>query len=230
VLAINCQQRRGEYAISGGVEFFPGTSVSRWCTEWSDLLTDAISSAANTTNNNTATSTTASTTKSGGKKGGKRSAGATGSGKASPMSYNTDTQNLFVTFIKSDSSNAAPSLSVLSSNGKASSGTHQVDGDYALVGPYSSKNTTTSSSSSSSSSESAATTITDTNPTAASLDQLGPDKCSEEYSSNLLDILALAFTAVKLLFLLGQLGPLPRLIGHLEWARRASKKPLHETK
>ena len=55
-------------------------------------------------------------------------------------------------------------------------------------------------------------------------------KASKEYGNNLLDILALSFTAVKLLFLLGRLGDLPLLIQHIECARRASPKPLHETK
>ena len=58
----------------------------------------------------------------------------------------------------------------------------------------------------------------------------GPVQSAEEYSSNQLDILALAFTAIKLLFLLGQLGPLLPIIRYVEEARRASKKLLHETK
>jgi hypothetical protein len=201
VLAISSQQRRPEYDDSKGegrADFFPGTSVSRWCLEWTELLTEAIGGIAAA-------------------REGK--AGA----KVSPIGVDTDTHGLYVTFVKTSgsSSSGSPNAAVMMSSGKASNGTQQVDGDYALVRPSLGAVSSGSESSVSEAGAPAEEWV---------LEERGPDKAGEEYPSNLLDILALAFTAIKLLFLQGQLGALPRLIRHVEWARRASKKPLHETK
>ena len=191
ILAINSQQRRVEYEDSQATsEFYPGTTVRRWCQEWNELLTEA-------TRNFT---------------GGK-------GGKGAPIvDVATDTQGLYVSFVKKG---GVSSPAVLLPSGKATSGTHQIDGDFALVCPVACDFGQTGSND---------TEQEKADTQALDMELRGPDKSTKEYGSNELDILALAFTAVKLLFLLGQLGALPRLIQHLEWARRASKKPLHETK
>lgn len=95
-------------------------------------------------------------------------------------------------------------------------GEGEVGGDFALVTPC----------------EDASASPEEQQARAQELEQQrrGPTRAAQELGSNELDILALGFTAVKLLFLRGQLGALPPLVRHLEGARRASKKPLHETK
>lgn len=187
-LAIATQLRRAEYEeCQATSEFFPGTSVRRWCQEWNDLLKEAVASVA----------------------GGQR-------GKASPLvDVTTDTQGLFVTFVRKSKSGS--SGAVLLQSGRATSGTQQCDGDFALVRPLPRLG------------EPEDLEQQRADEQALALEESGLDKAAQEYGNNELDILALSFTAVKLLFLLGQLGALPRLIRHLEWARRASKKPLHET-
>mmetsp|Transcript_9579 Transcript_9579/g.15917 ORF Transcript_9579/g.15917 Transcript_9579/m.15917 type:complete len:549 (+) Transcript_9579:1371-3017(+) len=194
-LAIATQLRRAEYEESQATsEFFPGTSVRRWCQEWNDLLKEAVVNVA----------------------GGQR--GKTSSAKSALVEVTTDTQGLFVTFVKKNK--IGPSGAVLLPSGKATSGTQQNDGDFAVVCPLPHPR---------SDGEPEDLEQQRADAQALALEESGPDKAAQEYGSNELDILALSFTAVKLLFLLGQLGALPRLIRHLEWARRASKKPLHET-
>lgn len=113
----------------------------------------------------------------------------------------TNTHGTYVNFIRGSESIGASGTAAVMTGGRTTSGTVQNDGDYAII-------------------------------VDAAVDAKAEvsTKCAHEYSGNKLDILALAFTAVKLLFLLGRLGPLPRLIGHIEKARRSSKRPLHETK
>lgn len=113
----------------------------------------------------------------------------------------TDTQGSYVDFIRGSQRDGTGGGASVMTGGKATSGTVQDDGDYAVI----------------------VDTAGETKPEAST-------KCAHDYSGNKLDVLALAFTAVKLLFLLGRLGPLPRLIGHIEKARRSSRRPLHETK
>ena len=208
LLAINAQQRRAEYqpadsqakAKGAGALFFPGTSVLDWCREWNELLMEAIGA--------DNTSKTAA-------------AGAAVVSSSLVHSIQTETHGLYVSFIRTEEGEEGTGASVLS-NGRASSGTRQVDGDYALVRSYPSTDQDT---------------VLDTVPeqdkdkdSPASASASVSPKAREPYDSNRLDILALGFTAVKLLFLRGRLGALPRLIRHLETARRASCQPLHETK
>ena len=51
----------------------------------------------------------------------------------------------------------------------------------------------------------------------------------EDFNNNTLDLLALAYTLVKLYYLSGNLDKLPKLVETIELIRRVSKKALHET-
>ena len=193
ILAISSQQRRAEYDESEGgtgKSFYPGKSVNLWCKEWNEILTPEYKCIASLKNNNKSAA----------------------SSKTMPIHVDVNMNNLYVQFHKKDAN--APNAAVLLNSGKATNGTQQVDGDFALVLPFAPPGVQSGEGQ-------------DMNQD----DQItGPPKSLEEYDSNQLDILALAFTAIKLLFLLGRLGSLPRLIRHVESIRRASKIPLHETK